>query len=691
VAVDREATLKQADKLLRQGKLDGAIAEYVRLLDDQPQDWTTINALGDLYLKAGKNDKAIEQYIRVADHQFAEGFFQKSAALYKKALKLQADHEHILMQLAEIGERQGKFVDAKQYLKQVAKQRQARGEQRAAAECILRLGSLPEADVESKIAAVQAAQQIGDGFRAVELLKETAQLLEKNNKRNEALQLLAEAAEIDPFDADLRVRLAREFLAAGNTKRARAYLSFETAGDDVELLLALATLEFADGREEDARVAMARVLALAPDREPDIARIAESLSEKGRVDSAFACVDAITDAALLQGDAPRAAATLRTFIDRTPHIPALAKLVEISVEAGMGDQLRETRAQLVDAYLDASRGEEARVVAEDLVREDPSNDAHSVRLRRALTLVGVPDPEKALARVRSAPADTAPVDALSFDTLHLDETVAELEETAALPDMDVFVYPESETPQMAELPSLDIPLEPPAPEVPIADPPMLAAEDETVDVEIAEIDLSTALSGLLPASSPIVPPLASAPQVPDDLPDVSIEAPSAAIEEPQQVPRVAEALPDIEDVFAQMRAKSAREQQASAALGQYEEAVRFIEQGLDKEAITALEAAARVPMMRFKAAARLGRLLIDRGDLNEGVEWFERAAEAPAPSPEEGYDLLYELAGALEAQGESARALAILMELDAEADGYRDVRTRIMYLSRVQQTESHRS
>jgi hypothetical protein len=31
------------------------------------------------------------------------------------------------------------------------------------------------------------------------------------------------------------------------------------------------------------------------------------------------------------------------------------------------------------------------------------------------------------------------------------------------------------------------------------------------------------------------------------------------------------------------------------------------------------------------------------------------------------------------------------MELDAEADGYRDVRTRIMYLSRAQQAESHRS
>jgi tetratricopeptide (TPR) repeat protein len=630
VPIDREATLKQADKLIRQGKLDAAIAEYVRLIDEQPQDWTTINVLGDLYLRARNNEKALEQYIRVADHQFAEGFFPKSAALYKKALKLAPENEHILMQLAEIGERQGKFVDAKQFLKQVARQRQGRGEDRAAAECILRLGSLPEADVESRIAAVQAAQQLGDAFRAVELLKEAAQLLEKQKKRNEALQLLADAAEIDPFDAELRVRLAREFLELGQPKRARAYLSFETAGDDPELLLALATVEFAEGKEEDARVAMARVLALAPDREPEIARIAHSLMEESRVESAFACMDAITDAALLQGDVPRAAASLQAFVDRTPYIPALAKLVGISVEAGLGDRLRDTQAQLVDAYLEASRGEDARIVAEDLVRAEPANEMYAARLRRALTLTGESDPEAAVARIRSSQERSTVDPAPRVDAFDIDATMTEAEQPSEVPD-----------------------------------PPVVSDEDEALAVPLAEIDLSTALSGLA--------------------------SPAAVGDASEAVLSASDPAADIEDVFAQMRAQSARDQQASAALAQYEEGARLIEQGLDREAIAALEAAARVPMMRFKAAARLGRFLIDRGDLNEGVEWLERAAEAPPPSPEEGHDLLYELAGALEAQGESARALAVLMELDAEADGYRDVRTRIMYLSRAQQAESHRS
>ena len=650
MAIDRDAVLKEADKLLRQNKLDGAIAQYVRLLDDQPQDWNTVNTLGDVYVRAGKNDKAIEQYIRIADHQFSEGFFPKSAALYKKALKLQPDNEHILMQLASIGERQGKFVDAKQYLRQVAKQRDARGEHRAAAECILRLGSLQESDIESRIAGARAAQQLGDGFRAVELLKEAAYTLEKEKKRNEALQLLAEAAEIDPFDSELRIRLAREFLGSGQVKQARVYLSFETAGDDVELLLALATLEFADGHEEDARVAMARVLALAPDREPDITKIADELMAQGRVESAFACVDAITDAALLRGDTQPAAATLRSFISRSPHARAVTKLIE---------------------------------VAEDLVRRDPASDAHAELLTYALTVHGTPNPEKVLARVRAGEAaEESAEDALTMDDFELATAVPEVRHTEPLPaDLDIFVYPEKETAGVPDQPVEDFPIEPPVPDTAIPDPP-IAGDDDAIMLEMAEIDLSTALSGLI--SSTPAAPLAS--YVPP--------ATRAVDEQPARdpgPPPAAPPAPDIEDVFAQMRAKSAREQQASAALAQYEQGLQFVEQGLDKEAIAALEAAARVPMMRFKAAARLGRLLIDRGDLNEGVEWLERASEAPPTSPDEGYDLLYELAGALEAQGESARALAVLMELEAEAEGYRDVSTRIMYLSRVQQTESDRS
>ena len=62
------------------------------------------------------------------------------------------------------------------------------------------------------------------------------------------------------------------------------------------------------------------------------------------------------------------------------------------------------------------------------------------------------------------------------------------------------------------------------------------------------------------------------------------------------------------------------------------------------------------------------------------IEWYGRAVEAPAPTPMAHHALLYELASVLEANGESARALAVLLELQAEAGEYRDVSKRLEQL-----------
>ena len=67
MAFDRNGTLRNAEKLLRAGKVDAAIAEYLRVIEDQPTDWATTNTLGDLYVRAGQVDKALEQFLKVAE------------------------------------------------------------------------------------------------------------------------------------------------------------------------------------------------------------------------------------------------------------------------------------------------------------------------------------------------------------------------------------------------------------------------------------------------------------------------------------------------------------------------------------------------------------------------------------------------------------------------------------------------
>ena len=111
VTIDRDAALKEAEQLLRQGKLDGAVEAYVRLVEDRPSDWNSADALGDPSLGAGDVERAIAQFTRVADQFFSDSSLQKAAALYKRALEAEGNREPAPRRLGEIEERRGPEAD----------------------------------------------------------------------------------------------------------------------------------------------------------------------------------------------------------------------------------------------------------------------------------------------------------------------------------------------------------------------------------------------------------------------------------------------------------------------------------------------------------------------------------------------------------------------------------------------------
>jgi tetratricopeptide (TPR) repeat protein len=133
-----------------------------------------------------------------------------------------------------------------------------------------------------------------------------------------------------------------------------------------------------------------------------------------------------------------------------------------------------------------------------------------------------------------------------------------------------------------------------------------------------------------------------------------------------------------------LRQEVGRDRSAGVAEQHYRLAVTYQEMGMVDEAIKALLVAARSPRHRFEAAALLGRLYRECGMAEAAVEWFEHAAEAPASSIEAGHALMYDLGEMLERAGESARALAVFLELRIDAGEYRDVAARIGRLSRAQ-------
>jgi tetratricopeptide (TPR) repeat protein len=208
VPVDRDETLKKAERLVKQGKLAAAIEEYVCLVEDRPGDWNTVNALGDLYVKAGDAERAAEQFTRAADHLYGEGFFPRASAVYKKVLKVRGNDDHALWQLADIAGRNGLTLDARAHYGRLIQDRRAAGNEQGAVDCLIRLGLLGEANVEARMVAANALAERGESRQAARLTLSVAELLTKDGLLPEALTALKEAARLDPEDQEIRNKLA---------------------------------------------------------------------------------------------------------------------------------------------------------------------------------------------------------------------------------------------------------------------------------------------------------------------------------------------------------------------------------------------------------------------------------------------------------------------------------------------------
>lgn len=206
--VNREETLKTAEKLLKQGKMAAAIEEYVRLVEDKPDDWNMANALGDLYVKAGQTDRAAEQFNRAADHLYGEGFFPRAAAVYKKVLKVQSNDDHALWQLADIAGRNGLSLDARSHYNRLIQDRRAAGDEQGAIDCVIRLGQLTDANVDAKRVAAQALIDRSETKPAARLILGIADIHTKEGRGPDALATLREAAQLDPHDAEIQEKLA---------------------------------------------------------------------------------------------------------------------------------------------------------------------------------------------------------------------------------------------------------------------------------------------------------------------------------------------------------------------------------------------------------------------------------------------------------------------------------------------------
>ena len=120
MAYNKSKFVEAAQKLLNQGKVAQAIAEYQQILKYEPRDQVTLMTIGELYIRQGETLQAIDYFERLAQLFVSDGFLTKAIAVYKRIAKLAPEEIRPLEKLADLYVQQGVMSEARPLFLQLA-------------------------------------------------------------------------------------------------------------------------------------------------------------------------------------------------------------------------------------------------------------------------------------------------------------------------------------------------------------------------------------------------------------------------------------------------------------------------------------------------------------------------------------------------------------------------------------------
>jgi len=196
--IDREKTLQAAQKYIEKKRYDRAIAEYQRIVQDDPNDARTLLKIGDLQARLQAYPEAIATYDRVGQYYSAQGFALKAIAVYKQIRELIKKHApdladrygHIVPKLAEIYTQLGLTSDALAAYDEVATRLQRAGRDREAIEVFSKMVGLDAQNPLPHLRLAEARCRVQSLDEAIESFWTAAELLLSLDRRDDALKVI---------------------------------------------------------------------------------------------------------------------------------------------------------------------------------------------------------------------------------------------------------------------------------------------------------------------------------------------------------------------------------------------------------------------------------------------------------------------------------------------------------------------
>src|SRR6476660_307706 len=230
MAFDKAKVLKAAEKFLSQGKINAAIKEYRQIVDNDGDDLTTLNMLGDLYVRSGKKEEAVSCFERIAQHYSTQEFTLKAIAMYKKIERLRPRDPLIAQKLADLYASQGLVHDARAQYLIVADAYTRTGDNKKALDILHRIADLDPNNTEIRLKLADGYLKESMSPDAAAAFVQAADRLFQTGAHDRALDAYTKALRLIPDHMDALRGLLETHVVRGSADEAAEVLEVAVQG-----------------------------------------------------------------------------------------------------------------------------------------------------------------------------------------------------------------------------------------------------------------------------------------------------------------------------------------------------------------------------------------------------------------------------------------------------------------------------
>ena len=665
--------MRNAERFVAQGKIRAAIDEYRSVVDNDPRDIATLNMLGDLHAKNADKKEAIRCYMQVAEHYNAQGFSQKAIAIYNKISRIQPDSIEVTTKLAELHRTKGSLSDAKAHYQMLAEHYQKSGKRLEALAMYKQIAMLDPNNTDVCLNLADSYLRENQKDEALEAYSEAGARFSRQNRHEEAIRSLMKGFDLKSTDLRILNGLVKAHTAMGRAQKAAGLLEeildAEPYNRDVLYLLIDCCLDSQNAA--GAERAVIKLVEIEPANYPkflDLIRIYLNINDAA---SAARILGMSIEHLLAGGQSEECGKWINEILEREPHLlAALRQLVRYNSWLNDETGVRLSLERLYAASSMQNSVEDERYALKQLVVLRPHEVRYRDRLNEINEQFGFDDDGSAEHELPTPPEETSEErgdltpDGSTEDIIerngHVVEAAIIENATEGTSNLNGH-HPPALT--VSQLEKLQKEIESIAFYI---DNDYYELAEKALDELASELGEQPEITELRKRMGMEPPEHAEIVQEVELEPNVEVTANTLGIDEIRSEFGLEGDEHNLEDYDTHYQMGVAYQE-----MGLMEDAIREFQDAIN---LTTPDDGSR---RFFQCATLLGHCFRESAKPHHAVTWLERALEVPQLSDNEHHGVWYELALALEADGDEDRSAEFFERIYAENVDFRDVADRV--------------